>query len=83
VPFLVSDNTLAKFALSINLGEFIKFGTSEKKLGGAKRKSNLACAFEAILGALYLEDGNHEQAKHFLSRFIDKEIDYISKTCMN
>ena len=73
---LISDNTLAKFALKINLGEYMIFGPAEKTLGGEKRKSSLACAFEALLGALYL-DNKEEITKNFLLKFISEETPYI------
>lgn len=75
---LVSDSTIAKFASEINLGRYMKFGISEKKHGGDKRKSNLACAFEAVLGALYL-DGKEKELKNFLLKFIEKETLYIEE----
>ena len=73
---LVSDSTISKFASQINLGAYMIFGPAEKKLGGENRKSNLACAFEALLGALYL-DKKEEITKHFLLKFIEEEIQYI------
>ena len=52
---VVSDAKLAEVAKMMNLGEYIIFGASEAKSGGRKKVSNLACAFEALLGALYLD----------------------------
>ena len=75
---LISDNTISKFASQINLGKYIILGPAEKKLGGEKRKSNLACAFEALLGSLYL-DGQEEITQNFLIKFIEEEILYIEK----
>lgn len=53
---VVSDAVLARLAEEMNLGDYMVFGPSEAKSGGAQKPSNLACAFEALLGALYLDD---------------------------
>ena len=39
-------------------------GKGEAEIGGAERESNLANAFEALLGALFL-DGGYEAAREF------------------
>lgn len=52
---VVSDNVLADVALEIGLDKLIILGKQEEKMGGRKRKSILACAFEAVLGAYYLQ----------------------------
>jgi ribonuclease III len=52
---VVSDAKLAEIAKTIGLGAYIIFGSSEAKSGGRKKVSNLACAFEALLGAMYLD----------------------------
>ncbi len=68
---IVSDKTLAGFAQSLNLGERILFSFGEKNSGGPARISNLANAFEAILGAIYLDKGLQE-ATDFLVPYIEK-----------
>jgi ribonuclease-3 len=52
---LVRTETLAKFAREINLGNFLLMGKGEQHTGGGQRV--LASAFEAILGAIYLDQG--------------------------
>jgi ribonuclease-3 len=52
---VVSDAKLAELAKALDLGHYIIFGISEAKSGGHKKVSNLACAFEALLGAMYLD----------------------------
>ena len=54
---LVSDKYLASLAHSIDLGEYMQFSFGEKRSGGDSRPSNLANAFEALLGACYLDSG--------------------------
>ena len=53
----VSERTLAEAAHALDLGAFIYFGRGEQGSGGALRASNLANAFEALLGAVYLDSG--------------------------
>ncbi|MBX2861373.1 MAG: hypothetical protein KTR14_09060, partial [Vampirovibrio sp.] len=62
---VVSDARLAEIALQIDLGAFMVFGASEARSGGAKKTSNLACGFEAMLGALFL-DGKMSAARNLL-----------------
>jgi ribonuclease-3 len=62
---VVSDAVLATLAKTLNLGHYMIFGPNEARSGGAKKTSNLACAFEALLGALYL-DGKLEDARRLL-----------------
>lgn len=62
---VVSDNTLAKVAENIKLAPIIILGKQEEKMGGRNRASILACVFEAILGAYYLE-GKFTEVSSFL-----------------
>lgn len=52
---LVRGETLANFAREIELGHFLLMGKGEQSTGGSQRI--LASAFEAILGAMYLDQG--------------------------
>ena len=49
--------TLHQLALELDLGQFLRLGEGELKSGGHQRPSILADAFEAILGAVYLDGG--------------------------
>src|SRR5579859_1518986 len=60
---LVRTETLAKFAQEINLGQFLLMGKGEQHTGGGPRVT--ASAFEAVLGAIYLDQGV-EVARHFM-----------------
>jgi ribonuclease-3 len=59
---LVREETLAELARGLDLSDALTLGESELKSGGYRRASILADAFEAILGAVYL-DGGFEPAK--------------------
>lgn len=54
---LVREESLAQLARELQLGEVIHLGESELKSGGFRRDSILADAFEALLGAIYLDGG--------------------------
>ncbi|HEY9746784.1 MAG TPA: ribonuclease III [Oculatellaceae cyanobacterium] len=78
---VVSDARLADLAREIQLGDYIIFGASEAKSGGRNKNSNLACAFEALLGAMHL-DGKQDEVRNFLHARLESlvtEID-MSKT---
>jgi len=52
---LVKGETLSELARDLSLGDFLKLGPGELKSGGFKRSSILADAFEAVIGAIYLD----------------------------
>lgn len=81
---IVSDAVLAGFARMLGMGEVMILGPSEARSGGANKTSNLACAFESFLGALYL-DGRMDFATDFLSRLMEDEVTRVdlSKTKAN
>ncbi|PLY15825.1 MAG: ribonuclease III [Sulfurimonas sp.] len=54
---LVNENGFDKLARSINLGNFIYLSNAEENNGGREKASLLSNAFEAIMGAIYLESG--------------------------
>jgi ribonuclease-3 len=71
---IVSRKILGEIALSIHLGQYLLFGNSEMKSGGVQRLSILSNAFEAVLGAIYL-DGGLQASRAFLKRFLYCRID--------
>ncbi len=54
---LVRTETLASFAQRFNLGDAMLFGRGEDEFGGRTRRKNLCGAFEALVGAYYLDQG--------------------------
>jgi ribonuclease-3 len=54
---LVRRETLAAIARELHLGDFLRLGPGELKSGGRSRDSILADAFEAVVGAIYLDAG--------------------------
>jgi len=62
---LVSRDALKEHAATLDLGQFLLMGRGEEASGGRSRVSTLADAFEALIGAIYL-DGNLEPATKFI-----------------
>jgi ribonuclease-3 len=54
---LVRNEQLAKFARKLDLGHALRLGRGESSSGGHDRDYLLGCAFEALIGALYLDAG--------------------------
>lgn len=66
---VVNAVALAEVAADIGLGEHILLGRGESAAGGADKPSILSDAFEAVLGAVYL-DGGHEAAFELVERLV-------------
>jgi len=71
--FFVSSANLVKFAEQLSLGEYLHLGRGEEKTGGRSKQALLVDAFEAILGAMYL-DGGIEQARRLVLQFFERQI---------
>ena len=54
---LVRTETLAVLGMQCSLGDALLLGKGEEDSGGRKRQANLCCAFEAVIGAIYLDQG--------------------------
>lgn len=65
----VCEKSLHGFAKEINLGKYLYLGRGEDNTGGRTRASILADAFEAVIGAMYL-DGGLESVRGFVLSFI-------------
>ncbi len=68
---LVGNYQLAEFARQINLGDAILLGKGEADGGGRNRYSLLGSTFEALIGALYL-DQDVVSVQKFLEPFLEK-----------
>lgn len=73
---LVKGETLSKMALDLNLGEMMHFGLGELNTGGHRRHSTLEDAFEAMIGALYL-DSDFETVKARLLEWFAPRLEGI------
>lgn len=71
---LICGETLVKVALKLDLAEYILMSESESNSGGRENKANLENAMEAVIGALYLDQG-FEAAQKFVLRNWESLID--------
>ncbi len=71
--FLVSTETLAKLASTLELGSFIRVGRGEEKTGGRQKQALLADTFEAILAAIFFDTG-YISARNFVNRIFTEEL---------
>ncbi len=73
---LVKGETLSKMALELDLGEMMHFGLGELNTGGDRRHSTLEDAFEAVIGAIYL-DSDFETVKSLINDWFKTRFDEI------
>jgi ribonuclease III len=72
---LVKRDTLANFARDIHLGDFLLLGRGEQHSGGGQRV--LGSAFEAVLGAIYLDQGIETVRAFLLPRLEPLAFDIV------
>ena len=70
---VVCEAMLSKKSKAMNIGDFMRLGRGEEMTGGRTRISILADAFEAIIGAIYM-DGGIEPAEKFILSQLENEI---------
>ena len=68
---LVSRQALADYATGIDLGAYLMMGKGEDASGGRGRPSTLADAFEALIGAIYLDSGIADARAFLLAQCLD------------
>ncbi len=66
---MVNTNTLAILAEQLDLGSYLYLGKGIAKGGGRNLKSLLANAFEAVLGAMFLDAGYDAAYHYYLNRY--------------
>lgn len=76
---LVRTETLAQLALSCHLHEVLLLGKGEEDNGGRQRMSNLCAAFEAVMGAYYLDSGLQAVATYVTPLFEDALAQVIAR----
>lgn len=70
---LVKGVTLAELAKEFNLGQYLNLGGGELKSGGFRRQSIISDAFEAVIGAIYL-DSNTDKCRDVLLSWYDARL---------
>lgn len=75
---LVCEPALAIDAREIDLQDFIFLGKGEENTGGRNRDSIVSDAFEALIGAIYL-DGGMDEATKFICSYVLNDIEHKQK----
>ncbi|RQQ04001.1 ribonuclease III [Burkholderia stagnalis] len=73
---LVKQQSLYEIAQALNISDGLRLGEGELRSGGFRRPSILADAFEAIIGAVFL-DGGFEAAQGVIKRLYVPILDHI------
>ncbi len=76
---LVKTNSLAETAKTLQLGDVLKLSHGEEASGGRANPSLLADCFEALLGALFLDQGIGAAKKFLTTYLFPKTKDIIDK----
>jgi ribonuclease-3 len=75
---LVSRESLKVRAASLDLGRHLLMGRGEEASGGRRRDSTLSDAFEALLGAIYL-DSDLETVRRFILEEMKDDLDQLEE----
>lgn len=73
---LVRRDTLARVARAIELGDYLYLGKGEEASSGRHKPVNLAGALEAVIAAIYLDQGT-ATAKNFILRLFNTELQKV------
>lgn len=78
---LVRRDTLARAASRFDLGEYLQLGRGEESAGGRRRPTNIARAYEALVGAIFL-DGGIARVRSFVKRTLKPEFEALRQKGM-
>jgi ribonuclease-3 len=73
---LIREETLAQMASDLDLGTYMYLGKGEEATGGRGRQTNLADTFEALIGALFLDQGL-PKTRDFILRQFNNQLNII------
>ncbi|ACM93014.1 ribonuclease III [Nautilia profundicola AmH] len=74
---LVNEDSFTRLAKRLNLGKYLYLSPAEENNNGREKPSILSSAFEAVIGAIYLEAG-FEKAKDVALRLLKEEFPIIT-----
>lgn len=77
--YLVKENVLYEIAKRLDLGNYIKLGKGEDLAGGRNKKSILADAVEALIGAVFIDSSYEETRRVVLGLYEEKIHNVINK----
>lgn len=72
----VNNNVLADVAGQLNIGPFLLLGKGELKQEGAKNRTNLANALEALIGAIYLDSDIKTVRRFIFQKIYTKDFEF-------
>ncbi len=75
---LVRGETLARFAQQLDLGAYLLLGRGEEDSGGRRRMTTLSATFEAVVGALYLDQGT-ASVRRFVLPLVQADLDEVQR----
>lgn len=76
---LVCGPTLSRIAVDVlDLGSALRLGRGEDHTGGREREGNLERAYEAIVGAIYLDQGL-EAVREFVTRTLQDDLEALTR----
>lgn len=76
---LVRRETLAALARELNMGDYLLLGHGEEESGGRTRPVTLCATFEAVIGALY-EDQGLTSVRKFLLPYVERELERVTQS---
>ncbi len=80
-PLLTSNQSLARVASTLDLGSYLNMAKGEEMRGGRNDPYILACAFEALMGAMYLDSASgYFAASRFLERCLFSDAQMLELT---
>jgi len=74
---LIRGDTLARMARAIRLGNYLYLGKGEEASGGRNKPANLAGALEAVIAAIFLDQGS-AITRDFILRLFNKELQKVA-----
>lgn len=72
----VNNNVLADVAGRLNIGSYLLLGKGELKQEGARNRTNLANALEALIGAIYLDSDLKTVRRFIFKKIYTKEFQF-------
>ena len=72
--YVVKGEVISEVALGLGLGEYLRLGKGEQDTGGRRKRSVLANATEALIGAVYAEAG-FEEARALVLRLFGATLE--------
>ncbi|MBM0740427.1 ribonuclease III [Phormidium sp. CLA17] len=77
---LVDQTQLAKFAIALDLGSQIRLGKGADRDGGRTNPNLLSSAFEAMIGAYFLDCNSVAKVQHYVEPFLESVCDRQTAT---